>query len=228
MASFTVDPAAKKKEANKTNNDERKWPPSPAEAIEAARETATALGSPLTKEEEDEIGAEAARRVKEYEDSIGYGKGGKKNSELNVAMPQFTDRDLAALNNITDLDALLKGAGIEVRKASEVMGNGFAVLDTGEKHQLIGVPFVALRWAFRSGDQGNFVSIELMTVKGEKYIVNDGSTGIYKQLRQYTDTTGLQAGLACEKGLRVSEYEKTRDDGTSYAAKTFYIDLSAT
>lgn len=99
------------------------------------------------------------------------------------------------------------------------------VLDTGNKMTLVGLPFVIVKWNFYTGDIGEFVSAWVITKTDDRFIVNDGSTGIYAQLKALTDETGQDSGLVCRHGLRVSEYDYTKPDGTvGGRAKTFYID----
>lgn len=94
-----------------------------------------------------------------------------------------------------------------------------------DKMVLVGLPFVILKWNFYSGDNGEFVSAWVLTKTNDRLIMNDGSTGIYAQLRALTDATGQDSGLICRHGLRVSEYDYTKPDGTPGGrARTFYID----
>lgn len=94
-----------------------------------------------------------------------------------------------------------------------------------DKMVLVGLPFVIVKWNFYQGDVGEFVSAWVLTKTNDRLIMNDGSTGIYAQLRALTDATGQDSGLICRHGLRVSEYDWTKPDGTvGGRAKTFYID----
>lgn len=68
--------------------------------------------------------------------------------------------------------------------------SGFAVVD---KEELIGVPFVVVGVTFRQSDQNNvgYVSLEAITEKNEKVVVNDGGTGIFKQVVHLCVTQGI-------------------------------------
>lgn len=113
----------------------------------------------------------------------------------------------------------------EIFAAAE-LGNGFAVLSTKDKARLVGVPLLILNWNFNDGENGEFVSAQVMT-NTERLIVNDGSTGIYKQLKALADTGEVRAIFA-KHGLRKSEYEYT-DPKTQEKkpAVTYYIDTTA-
>ena len=124
--------------------------------------------------------------------------------------------DDAALAGITSLDDALSAlAGISASTDSIAdYGNGFEVCK--EKQQLIGKAFVIVQWRFNTDaektDFGPFVSAAIVTEAGEKLILNDGSTGVYKQLMMVTakrETDGVantQSGLICKGGLRESAY----------------------
>ena len=70
------------------------------------------------------------------------------------------------------------------------------------------------------------MSATIVTKDGRKLIMNDGSTGIYQQLRSVTDNriannrANPQGGLAVEKGLRVSVYDNPVGQGKS---RTYYL-----
>src|SRR5438270_347349 len=68
----------------------------------------------------------------------------------------------------------------EIMSAAE-LGNGWAVLGSKEKGRLVGVPFLVLSYSMNDGDNGEFVSAQVVT-NTERLILNDGSTGIYQQL----------------------------------------------
>lgn len=123
----------------------------------------------------------------------------------------------------------------EVEAASSAIGDGFALLTTDQKVQLIGVPCVFLSWSFAAsevGERGEFVTVRVVTEDGRKVVVNDGSTGIYQQLKDYTtETNGRDGGLIVRRGLRKSDYTYTvtegKDKGKEKAATTYYIDTAA-
>lgn len=150
------------------------------------------------------------------------------NNEVAVPTTRFDDEALLAISSFDDAAALLAENDIPIVAADQVIGNGFAIIN--DKGFLCNVPMMLLSWNFNSGDNGEFVSINAVAnLPGGnlgKYIINDGSTGIYAQLRKYTDRTGKTAGLIVKRGLRRSDYQYD-DNGTPKNATTFYLDTSA-
>lgn len=110
------------------------------------------------------------------------------------------------------------GSAVEVLE-SDQFG---PILDN--KDVLVGVPFYVIDWVFHDGDFGNFATAQVMTNAGDKFLLNDGSTGIADQLRMTQDRKGIVPFLAA-KGLRRSDYEK-EIDGKITKATTYYIDTS--
>lgn len=131
--------------------------------------------------------------------------------------PAITDADAASISSMADALALLGGDVITTFSES---GEWDVVEDKGH---LVGVPFVGLRWRFNKGDAGEFVSIEIVTEDARRLIINDGSTGIYQQLKRLTDETGRTTGIACKKGLRRSDYLYQDEKGVERPATTFYL-----
>lgn len=138
----------------------------------------------------------------------------------DVATRRFTDDQLRSITN--PQDALKLAASIDgpVSDLSSVLGTGFRVLD--DKSKLLGVPFLILDWRFNEGDAGEFVSIMLMT-ETHKFIINDGSSGIFAQLRNIPVRSYMVNG-----GLRVSRYKvEITDPKTGEVrqkdAETYYL-----
>lgn len=95
-----------------------------------------------------------------------------------------------------------------------------------EKETLLGVPFLIHRFRFHDGganDEGEFVSVEVVTEDDRRLVFNDGGTGIYRQLVDWAAQSGRSGGLLVRGGLRVSEYEYFDDKGKGHQAKTFYL-----
>lgn len=134
-----------------------------------------------------------------------------------ITGPAITDADVANLSSMADALAALGGDVVSTFSES----GEWDVLE--DKAHLVGVPFVGLRWRFNAGDAGEFVSLEVITEDGRRLIINDGSTGIYRQLKRLTDETGRTTGIACKKGLRRSDYTYTDEKGESRPATTFYL-----
>jgi hypothetical protein len=113
----------------------------------------------------------------------------------------------------------------EVMSSTE-LGNGWSVLDSKEKGRLVGVPLLVLSWIVRDGENGEYVSLNVIT-NTEQLIVNDGSTGIRDQIKALAEEGEIRA-IYCKRGLRKSEYNYT-DPKTKEQkpAVTFYLDTSA-
>lgn len=154
-----------------------------------------------------------------------------KQQTTDVAIPDFSDDDFRNLETFEDALTLLTGAGLEIEEASSALGNGFAVLKN--KDILVGVPFVAIQWRFTRGDNGEFVTAYVMAkMPGSqgpnRFILNDGGTGIYQALKTYTDKTGRNKGLYVAHGLTRSDYMYTDEkSGEQRPATTYYLDTSA-
>jgi hypothetical protein len=151
-------------------------------------------------------------------------------------------------NAFDDALAIATAMGAEVKSFATEMGTGFAVLSQMGKANLVGVKCLFLKWKFSEGDYGDeYVNVAVLTPDGGKYILNDGSTGICKQLREYTDRTASSTYMLADKGLRESSYatcagkdcnkpRDARDEECEYCgdatakrgtATTYYIDLAA-
>jgi len=87
-----------------------------------------------------------------------------------------------------------------------------------DKDELIEVPFIVTKWKFHDGNFGQYVSALILTDTDQKLVLNDGSTGIYAQLKAVTDETGKSENLLAPKGLRRSDYEMN-----GRAARTYYL-----
>lgn len=165
-----------------------------------------------------------------------------KKTESENALPEiirdsqpehFSAETLSGLRSFEDALALAQETFGTVDVADEAIGDGFALLDKDEKAKLVGIPLVFLEWTFNASDkyEGSvFVSARVVANVGNgvmaKYIINDGSTGLAKQLEEYTNKTGRRGGLAVRKGLRRSDYVKVIN-GKKTEATTFYLDTSA-
>jgi hypothetical protein len=136
--------------------------------------------------------------------------------------------EVPAVHGITAIDTMdlneymgwLSAENIEIQEFTssewELVGN---------KDELIGKRFIIARTRFNEGKMGDFVSVMAFTVPNttdeapKKIVFNDGSTGVYKQLKDYVATHDQDTAINCPKGLRVSRY--TTDDGIE--AATYYI-----
>lgn len=196
----------------------------------------------------------ATRKTTESDEVTGMvvPKSGRISDET---LSMIGNTDFGTGDAFADAMAIAEGVYGEIHNAGEVLGNGFALLD--DKSKLVGKALLALYWTFHPGDYGQFVSIAVVTAEKidghQKFIVNDGSTGICAQLDAYTTThDGRNGGLAVRQGLRESTYatckgcerprpsdvdvcENTLSNGTQCGnndttrgtGETYYLDLSA-
>lgn len=160
------------------------------------------------------------------------------------------DETLRDLETTEDVLSFLASKGIEVIDAVKELGTGWVVPTDGEatKAALCGKELIIAWWTIQPGDyfrtvlnqktgeleeeRANFVTMFVITPDGQRYILNDGSTGIARQLEQFTQRTGRNAGLGCKQGFRVSEYRidaKTKEPvgrdfaGNTEPAFTYYL-----
>ena len=136
------------------------------------------------------------------------------------------------LRGITDFASAIAAAGPIMDIAETELSSGFSVCQ--DKSLLVGVPLIILDWSFSEGDQGEFVSVLVITKDNRKLIINDGSTGIYAQLKRLPKLDGNVLGV--HKGLRRSDYDRRDENGNLILsdktgrperATTYYLDTSA-
>ena len=152
----------------------------------------------------------------------------QQESEVAIAQRLWSDAQLREITSFSDALAAAQEEGEEIALASQEIGSGFVVLD--DKDFLLKVPFLMLEWRFNAGKYENdmgektdFVSITLVTKNNDKYILNDGSTGIARQLREYSDRSGKFGMLMAEQGLRVSRDYTVVVNGREITGTTYYI-----
>lgn len=144
--------------------------------------------------------------------------------------PQFKTEDYRNMTSFDEAAALVLASYGVISTAADELGDGFALLKKEDKNRLVDVPLLFVAWEFYPSDQGSkgeFVSAHVITKDNLKFIINDGSTGIYEQLRDFTDTRNVKGGLLAAHGLRKSEYPYTDDDGKEKSATTYYINTAA-
>lgn len=163
-----------------------------------------------------------------------------ESKEVVEVSSRWTDDALRAISSFDAAMELSAQTHGKVLLADEELGSGFVVLETSQKRELCGLPLFLMAWHFYEGEKTGkeFVAIQAVQRRRDgstgKYIVNDGSTGIYRQLRELTDRTGRTGALLVKKGLRESVYD-TDEDGNPTTdpelkvgkASTFYLDTSA-
>lgn len=148
----------------------------------------------------------------------------ESSGEVANSTPQVSDAALSELSSFDDALALINDVfGGAVVEADKELGTGFAVLE--DKNRLIGVPMIAVKIDEHNGDHGPFVSLHVVTSDGRKYIVNDGSSGIYAQVVTLWERKPQYRGmpLMVRQGLRRSDYTHPEHGPST----TFYLNTSA-
>lgn len=153
-------------------------------------------------------------------------------SHLNNAPSALNEDAMMEVTSFEDALAILNASGVVAESISD-FGAGFTVVD---KARLVNVPFVILEWRFNSSEfnDAGFVSLSVVTKNNDKWIINDGSTGILQQLirvtrvRRQRKHATPQNGLAVPAGLSVSNYRYTDAEGKERPASTYYLNESPT
>lgn len=168
----------------------------------------------------------------------------------------FTREQLTHIESFDDAARLAAQEFGDIVSAHEstALGDGFRVASEDDKMRLIGVPLLLLEWSLRESEYGEGVYVSIKAIQRDesgraiKWILNDGSTGIARDLQNFTLKTGRSGGLGVRKGLRVSEYPTNAikghpDNGKPLSkaehrefikaghpvgkGRTFYLDASA-
>jgi hypothetical protein len=93
----------------------------------------------------------------------------------------------------------------EIVRASDVLGDGFTLID--DATPLIGQPFLLFDWKFLHGAyDGDFATMRIVTAAGTCYRYNDGGTGVFATLKDFSDRFGQTGGLYVGSGFRQSQY----------------------
>lgn len=126
------------------------------------------------------------------------------------------------VDNLADARQAIAEAGVALLSSSTLFGDGSEFIK--EKDKLVGVPFLVLEWRFIMDEDTHreYVNVLVMNGQGAKARFNDGSTGVYQQLKQVTDEMGVVA-IECRGGLRKSDYTFTNDKGETSKAATYYL-----
>lgn len=150
---------------------------------------------------------------------------------LSTTARNFSHEQLAGVKSFKDAIALANSTFGEVRKAEDVLGDGFIILEN--KSKLVNVPFVMLDWEegknVTKGD--GFVICRVVTEADHKLIITDGGSGIRRQLLDMRELTPEWTPIYFMNGLRVSEYGLTADNqavdlndpSAKSIAQTFYL-----
>lgn len=141
-----------------------------------------------------------------------------------AAQVTYESDELRAIQSFDDAIALANAVQ-PVIVAEQEIGDGFALLKN--KDRLIGVPLLFLTWRFNDGKyEEKFVTAYVVTNRNEKFIINDGSTGICQQLRELSNK-GRNGNMLSRHGLSRSDYPYADEQGEMKEATTYYIDTSA-
>lgn len=122
-------------------------------------------------------------------------------TDVELRLPSGTELRQMSFDEI---GALFEGTAVDSTEVIESDSIG-EVLNGNDKDRLLKVPFFILDFRFNEGDMGKFVSARIVTKASEKFVLNDGSSGIYAQLLSASEK-GVKGGIACRNGLRKSDY----------------------
>ena len=144
-----------------------------------------------------------------------------------IQVPQISESQLREIACFNDAIALVENVYGGVRLSSEVLGDGFTLV---EKDKLLGVPFVLIDYTVHTsktnfdenGEGLKFVTARCVTEGDKRVAFNDGSTGVAQQLCDLS-ARGIHGGIYVQNGLRVSEYEAIDDKGRKSSASTYYL-----
>jgi len=153
-------------------------------------------------------------------------------SELAKNQTVLSDTEL---NSITSIEAAIQALGVTDPSGLSWEASPWTLL--ADKNQLVGRAFLAVQWKFHQSKEyvgSEYVSVYVITqdsLNGEThFVINDGSTGICRQLRELTDhrtETGHKtpySGALIKGGLKLSEYERVDEKGTIIGkGKTYYL-----
>jgi hypothetical protein len=132
--------------------------------------------------------------------------------------PELPEINWATITNLADARAVLG----KVVTASEALGDGSEFIT--DKNLLVKSPFLVLDYRFVTDEktEREYVNVLIMGTDGSKARFNDGSTGVYQQLKDFTAQYGPGVGIEVKGGLRRSDYV-TEVDGKKQDATTYYL-----
>lgn len=143
--------------------------------------------------------------------------------EKTTVPNKFSTEDYAAIDSFDAAIALASGVYGDVLSAEDVpeFSDGFRVATEQDKRNMDGVPLFLVDWKFLDSDYGvegdKFVVVHAVTRNNDgsvtKWVLTDGSTGIARDLKNFTEKTGRDGGMLFKGGLRVSDYQTDKDTG---------------
>jgi hypothetical protein len=147
------------------------------------------------------------------------------NAEL-VDLRDFYTQDAEVINTAISWDDAIRSSGLNEEEYVYV-SSPYTTLKGDEKDRLLSTPFYVRAWRFAKDADTAQEYVVLYTVleNGDMFIITDGSTGIFSQMKSVT-TKRIGEGhatpvehLMVANGLRVSEYNLTTDKGATRPAK---------
>jgi hypothetical protein len=125
------------------------------------------------------------------------------------------------------------------------LGEGYHLLQgTAGKDKLVDVPFVIIKYKIQTGWKfGDGVTLQVRTgvpvaIEGRtynKFIVNDGGSGIARQMFEHNESKDKGKAILCRRGLSRSDYERKDENGDPIidpvtmkpaTGTTFYLNLA--
>lgn len=194
----------------------------------------------LHRPDQDQTSLEGTFRVMVATKAVtGKSVNSKDTGAVSSAIERLPDEaEYRSISSLADAIELVEEYhGVAPVSAPEVLGDGFTRIDDKGKRALCGLPLFVMSWEFSQsettlnddGSPKEYVTCRLISERGGrviKAVFSDGSTGIYRQLRSYTDREGRQAGLMVPNGLRASDFTYTDPhSGERSPATTYYFNL---
>lgn len=153
-------------------------------------------------------------------------------TEIAKIQSVLTDTEL---NSITTIEDAIQALGVTDPSGLAWDASPWTLLT--DKDKLVGRAFLAVQWKFHQSKEylgSEYVSVYVITqdsLNGEThFVINDGSTGIARQLRELTDNRvdakhkTPYGGALVKGGLKLSEYDRTDEKGTVIGkGRTYYL-----
>ena len=153
-------------------------------------------------------------------------------TEIAKNQTVLTDTEL---NSITTIEDAIAALGVTDPSGLSWDASPWTLLT--DKDKLVGRAFLAVQWKFNQSKEylgSEYVSVYVITqdsLNGEThFVINDGSTGIARQLRELTNNREQSkhktpfGGALVKGGLKLSEYDRTDEKGTIIGkGKTYYL-----
>lgn len=108
--------------------------------------------------------------------------------------------------------------------------SGFGLLPGNRKHELVGVPFLIIKFEFKTGkNESSFVECHIITTNDARHILRDSSRGIHEQLRQiHQDRVNSghpkpNYGVYARKGLTYRDNPYESPSGEKLTTRTYFL-----